>query len=350
MSFYNPVITASGNKHAKLVFVGEAPGETEELTGLPFMGGSGQELHLMIKEAGIDSRECYYTNVFFSRPEANKIQTFMVPKKLAPPNSPPMAQGKYVHPSLLPEVDRLKDELISIKPNLIVALGNTAAWALLGVYGISRIRGVVTDGILVPGIKVLPTFHPSAILRQYENRPIVVADLFKAKREMEFPEIRRPERIVTIDPTIEEVEAFVAEALQVDMLAVDVETDRGQITHVGFATSPKRGFVIPFVDYTRPGNNYWATQDEEARALWAVRIILVEQKHRLLFQNGLYDIQYFWKYGMPVIVSEDTMLLHHSLYPELPKGLEFMGSIYTNEASWKLNRRRSSDTMNKRDE
>jgi len=66
------------------------------------------------------------------------------------------------------------------------------------------------------------------------------------------------------------------------------------------------------------------------------------------YQNGLYDLQYILRMGLrPANCQADTMLLHHSLFPELQKGLGFLGSIYTNEASWKLMREQDS---NKRDE
>jgi hypothetical protein len=69
------------------------------------------------------------------------------------------------------------------------------------------------------------------------------------------------------------------------------------------------------------------------------------------FQNGLYDISFLWRsYGLRVRNPEhDTMLLHHALQPESPKGLDFLGSVYTEEASWKLMRPRGKQTI-KRDE
>ena len=63
-----------------------------------------------------------------------------------------------------------------------------------------------------------------------------------------------------------------------------------------------------------------------------------------LFQNGMYDLQYLLKMGLrPKALAEDTMLMHHSMFPELQKGLGFLGSIYTNESSWKLMRRKRPD-------
>jgi hypothetical protein len=64
---------------------------------------------------------------------------------------------------------------------------------------------------------------------------------------------------------------------------------------------------------------------------------LLECGRPLLFQNGMYDMQYLIRMGFNLrYAREDTMLLHHSLYPEVQKSLGFLGSIYTNEQSWKL--------------
>ena len=71
-----------------------------------------------------------------------------------------------------------------------------------------------------------------------------------------------------------------------------------------------------------------------------------------LAQNGLYDLQYLWRpHGIAVKnYAEDTMLLHHALYIELKKDLGYLGSIYTDEAAWKLMRHRAKDMVEKKDE
>jgi DNA polymerase I-like protein with 3'-5' exonuclease and polymerase domains len=69
-----------------------------------------------------------------------------------------------------------------------------------------------------------------------------------------------------------------------------------------------------------------------------------------VFQNGVYDLQYLLRMGLTVNnCAHDTMLLHHSLFPEMKKGLGFLASIYSSEASWKLMRHEKADTV-KRDE
>jgi hypothetical protein len=217
-----------------------------------------------------------------------------------------------------------------------VALGNKACWGLLAQTAISRLRGVVTDCVLTPGIKVLPTYHPAGILRNWENRVVAMADLLKAKREMEFSEIRRPHRQVLVDPTLGEIEAWATRPHS--LLSVDIETKAGMIECVGFARSRSEAMVVPFIDRRFPGASYWPNEGDEIAA-WRWVQYLLDLPCPKLFQNGLYDISYFARMGLTVRnATEDTMLLHHSLFPELQKGLGFLGSIYTSESGWKIMR------------
>jgi DNA polymerase len=337
----------SGPRNAKIALVGEAWGEQEEKMGLPFIGYSGQELTNMLSQAGIQRSNCFITNVFDFRPKDNKIESICVSKKELPPTYklPQLSQGKYIAPQYLKEVDRLKEQLLAVNPNLIVALGATACWALLQSTRISALRGTITESVLCPHKKVLPTYHPAAILRNWALRPIAITDFIKAKREAEFDKIIRPKREVLVSPTLEEIEAWATQ--DHSLLAVDIETTKRQISCIGFARSPSDAIVIPFVDKKGVENNYWPNPSSEAQAwLWVKR--LLDHPAPKVFQNGLYDLQYIYRMGFrPRNVLHDTMLLHHALYPELQKGLGFLGSVYTNESAWKLLRDHDST---KRDE
>lgn len=344
-----PFKYTSGPQSAKIILVGEAWGEQESLTGLPFVGHSGQELTRMLSEAGLDRKACLLTNVFALRPPNNKIEALCGKKAEIGPGYtlPPLRQGKYFLPEFLPQIERLKQEILAVQPNLVIALGNTACWALLGSAKISQLRGTVTDSFLCPGIKILPTYHPAAVLRNWAYRTIVVADLMKAKREAEFPGIVRPTRQVLVNPTMAEIKAWLPIAAAAPLLSCDIETGASQIKCIGFASSRSDALVIPFVDFGKSEGNYWETIEEELEA-WSLVQQLLSLPVPKLFQNGLYDLQYILKLGLrPVNCLHDTMLLHHSIYPEMNKGLGFLGSLYTNEAAWKLMRK---DEGLKRDE
>jgi DNA polymerase len=344
MTLSNPCIKSVGPRDAKVVLIGEAPGKDEELTGIPFVGASGQELNRMLHQAGLKRSEILLTNVIFTRPPENKFDAFTLKKTDLPPayDLPALSSGQYLHPDFRVELERLWGELLSVKPNLIIAAGATAAWSVLGSCKISQIRGTLHQSRFG---KVLPTWHPAVLFHgQWDLRAIIVADLMKAFVEKDFPEIRRPERYVLIDPTIEEVEEWCAAALAAPLIACDVETRGGGIACLGLASSPSDALVVPFFDPRKlafdpvrglsPGS-YW-TRHGEVRARQAIQSVLGSSVPKL-FQNGLYDIQYLLREGFrPRHCNEDTMILHHALYPEMPKALGFLGSLYTNEAAWKM--------------
>lgn len=348
MTLYKPCIRSVGPRSAKIALVGEAPGEQEEAFGIPFVGWSGRLLDDMLEQAGIARRECFLTNVLFTRPPGNKLEAFSV--KRSEPGAltemPALLKGRYLRDDFRPELERLYSELRTVRPNVIVALGNTACWAILKQTAISKIRGTA---IASEWGKVIPTYHPAAVTRQWELRPIVVADLIKVKAESKFPEVLRPEREIIIDPTLAEIEAFVALARTCKALAVDIETRAGQIACIGFAISKALAIVIPLWDLRQESKSYWPTWQEEAKAWRFIQELLLLPQPKI-FQSGLYDIQYLRRRKLFIRnPAHDTMLLHHAMHPEILKGLGFMGSVYTSEPAWKLMRKRGEEVL-KRDE
>jgi hypothetical protein len=241
----------------------------------------------------------------------------------------------------------LAEELLQQDPNLIIACGNTPCWALLGSTKITQIRGTThLSTHCVSGFKVLPVYHPAAIMRNWEWRPTAVADFIKAARESQFPEIRRPKREIWIAPSLDDIREFKARYIdECNYLSVDIETAGRAITCIGFAPRPDIGIVIPFVRSGRTGRNYFTNPASEREAWNIIRYILLDPKTKKTFQNGMYDISFLWRaYGIKVINAEhDTMLLHHALYPEAEKSLGYLGSIYTDQGSWK--HMRKTDTI-----
>lgn len=334
----------SGPRNAKIALVAEAFGQQEELVKQPLIGTTGQELNRMLKEVGIERVHCFATNVFALRPTDNKIDKLCLDKKGVGGKTytfPATNMGKYIEPRFFPELDRLREELSIVQPNLIIALGAISCWALLRSPKIGSIRGTTAESVLLPGQKVLPTYHPSAVYRNWSLRPIVLADLMKAKREAEFPEIRRPQRFILVRPSIPEMYSWWQEhGVGAAHLAFDIETTKGQIRNIGFATSRAHAINIPFIVIDK---SYWPTVSGEWAAWQFVQMVLDSPAIKV-GQNTLYDIQYLWRMGIRIRnYREDTMLQHHALYPELQKGLGFLGSIYSNEPAWKLLRGKAEE-------
>lgn len=332
-------------KPIKIAIVGEAPGATEEKEGRPFVGWAGRELKAMLREVGIDMDECLVTNVFNVRPPGNHIEAFCAPKKEVGGKDYPyhqLKQGFYVRPEHFHHLQRLKDELERAKPNLILALGNVAIWAVINQTGIMARRGYVFEGTLAQR-KVLAAIHPAAVLRDWSLRVLCSADFLKARQQMEYQEIRRPVRHVWVEPSIEDLHKFGETYLwgkRLPWISSDIEThpSRRMIRCVSIATGPDLGITIPFTSRDSDDWCYWKTLEEEIAAWQWLRRIYAE--FPVLGQNFSYDFQYLYRLAPVLHYNEDTMLKSHSLFPELAKGLGFMGSIYTNESAWKLMRPR----------
>lgn len=336
-----------------MMIVGEAFNKDDAEVGLPFQGAAGRTLDMLLRAAGINRKEVYLTNVFNRRPSdsSNNLNELCGPKADGLPGFPALSSGKYVRAEFAPELDRLFAEVRRESPNVIVCAGPAALWALAGTTGLRKARGapLLSGGMAPPSLKLLPTYSPSTVMREWKLRPIVMADLEKAQRESEFPEIRRPAREFWLQPTIEDLYEFEARFIPPGCdLSTDIETNNGQITCVGFAPSPHIALVIPFIDPTQPDGNYWRTKREELEAWKFVRRLC--ETHPTLGQNFQYDMNYLWKvYGIRCMkMKDDTMLMHHALQPEMEKGLGFLGSVYTDEPAWKFMRAKH-ETLKKED-
>lgn len=361
-----------------ILLLAEARGESEARHNSTLCGASGVELLRQLHEAEIirlsivdeDLINAYYatnnsariidvwnnhpevarTNVFNIHPPGNDLNYFLGPKATGILGLPtlkvtkskgttPSPGGSFVQAQFAPELERLSDEILLHDPNLIICLGNVALWAMAGITGVKKLRGTTfTSSHCVAGYKLLPTYHPAYILRNYDDRPIVIADLAKAKRESAYADIRRPQREIWIEPTLGDIRSFFEQYItQSTLLSVDIETSGDRITCIGFAPDSLHAIVIPFDDPRTEGGNYWADARDEQEAWRLIRRVLHDGTIPKLFQNGAYDIVFLWRSMKTKVLgaTEDTMLLHHALQPEALKNLGFLGSIYSDEGSWK---------------
>ena len=345
-----------------LAFVAQSPGKKEVEQLRPLVGASGVLLEEICQIAKIDFNLCSRLNIVNFRPPGNEFSFFCGKKAQVGGKDytlPPIATGMYLRPEYLPQLQRLKKELEELKPNLVVALGREALWALTGLSGINKYRGSIVESTLVPGLKVLPTFHPAGIFRQYGNKVYLALDLFKARSEMAFPEIRTLEREFFLYP---ESPAELWQWYNQDqakfghdcLLSVDIEdrTSKGQkiIECIGFAFSPFSALVVPFWSELRKDNNYWADPGDELEAWGFVDYML--STHPVLGQNYMaYDTWVMFKeMGLKTLnFAEDTMFQHHAFQPEMQKGLGILASIYCNVPAYKTMKPRGK-RIAKRDE
>lgn len=331
-------VMPSGSIKAKIMIVGEAPGADEVALGQPFMGASGQELTRMLSEAGIDRGQCFLTNVARERPRGNDIGDFIAFKKkdVTPAHAP--LRDKMVKQVIRDGYDLLKHEIELVQPTLIIALGNTALWALTGKWGITDWRGseLFTDQIAYGDgwqPTVIPTYHPAAVLRQWDWRPVALHDLRKAKR-MSEQRVRIKHNIQSeirpnLRTALDRLEWLwtIAYNEKELWLSVDIETRAGHIACLGIAWSKNEGICIPLMCVEQP-EGYWLP-DEEYLVVRTIERLLMHPRVKIIGQNFSYDAQYIARWlGFLPICAFDTLIGAHAIFANMPKSLGFLSSLY----------------------
>jgi DNA polymerase len=157
------VVFGVGSVNTKLVIVGEAPGEKEDNSGIPFVGPAGKKLNEILQKVGIERNSVYICNVVKCRPPGNRNPADFEMKQC----------GRY-----------LKAQISIIKPEAILTLGNIATGFFLNIDGgITRLRGKM---FRYEHIKIFPTFHPSYILIHPEEEDKVYDDIKRLKEMMDY--------------------------------------------------------------------------------------------------------------------------------------------------------------------
>jgi uracil-DNA glycosylase family 4 len=158
------IVFGVGSPTARLMFVGEAPGEDEDLQGFPFVGKAGQLLTKMIEAMGMKRDDVYICNTVKCRPPNNR--------------NPEPDELEACEPFL-------KGQLAAVKPEVIVTLGKFAAQALLrDDTPVSRLRGRWRE---YEGIPLMPTFHPAYLLRSPGEKGKVWDDLKQVMKKLDLP-------------------------------------------------------------------------------------------------------------------------------------------------------------------
>lgn len=327
--------------------VGEAPGADEERYGKPFVGPAGQTLRNFLAQVGIDPDEVFYTNICKIRPPANKLEKFFL-------------DGGVPTEPVLEGLLELMQEIQSVKPNVIYAAGNYALWALTakaswfdktikgervrGFTGIQKWRGSILPCSLVEGFKVVPTYHPSYIMREgMADHGTYLADLTRIKEDSEFPELRWPEKeivvawqqpkvLVNYHQVIAEKEAplWLPHDMNRDQLkdkllsspsrpsTLDIEYIGSKLLCVGMSVDNVNPIVIP----TETLGDMFYMQS------------IVDNTKKFNAQNSMFDASILeWHFGIKIMrrVTFDTMIAANAANIELPKGLDYLVSIYTRQ-------------------
>ncbi len=323
-----------GSQDAKIAIVGEAPGAYEDAQLKPFVGPAGNVLEQCLHAAGLIRSDVYLTNVIKVKPPGNNIEPFF--------------NGRTFTADGYQWVKELRDEINGHGCNVIVACGKTAMAALTGRTDISKVRGYLFPSIeLDPPRKVIPTIHPAASLydrkggdkgalatsefKPYLYRHVITADLKKAKSERDSRELKRPDRQLIYEfGSVTEALEWLDYYKNQQIVSIDIEVLNYELACISLASSPSIGVSIPLA-------GTWTEQDE--LLIWrGLQAVLGNEHSVKVVQNGVFDI-HFLATRCGIIVRgpiHDTMIAHSVMYPELPKGLGFIASIYCgSQEYWK---------------
>jgi uracil-DNA glycosylase family 4 len=319
----NLEVFSDGPTNATIAIIGEGPGETETRQGLPFVGGAGKLLWDTIRKYGHHRANVYSTNV--------------VKRQIS------LSKENDKHAVYQDEYDKwvglLQWELSQL-PNIqtVFVLGNFALHAITGENKISDWRGSVIPQFKFPNNKVghvVCSFNPAFAMRELKFEPIFIMDCgkFNAVASGRF----KPYEIETIiNPSYKEAMAYLRDTKKRKKpTAHDIESINGETACLGLAADPHHSICINFRDAT---DNRYSLQEEAD-----IRIEYQDlcDSHKAagvprICQRGIFDA--YWlrlRDHITLVPSDDTLLQHHTLYPQLPHSLAFICAQYTNHPFYK---------------
>lgn len=293
-------MSGEGNKLAKILLLGMSPGRDEEVVGRPFIGPAGQLLNDCLKQAGIDRPSIWITNTVFFRTQDNGK------------DRPPTPEEVEVCFS------KLEEEIALIKPTVIGVLGNDAMKRILGkTLGITKMRGTPVWSEKYKA-HIIPTFHPSYVLResvQPRIREAMITDLKLINELATTGEITRPDPTkVTLYKTPQEVEGLVGQLNSQEWVSFDIETTSldhhtGEIRCIAFSWKKGEAHVI--------------TDMKSKEILDLLKPFFSNNEIHKVGHNGNFDRKFLRDVGVEVNGYDfDTMLAHHLLDENSDHGLK----------------------------
>ena len=322
---YRTLVPPSGPIDAKIAIVGEQPGyhEVRARPPKPFIGPAGQGLDDCLIMTKIARNSLYITNV---------IKDLDAPLKHYIDID---TRGKWtINPEGYKYIQELGKDLSALNLNVAVACGNIALLALTNRIGITKWRGSVLDSTLVPGLKIIPTFHPATFIPpkfNFLNKPIICEDLIRAKYEATFKEIRRQPREVEVKPSFEGAVGFLKychlQGLQEHIIGIDIEVINGEVDCIALSYDPLRSMSIPF----RYSQGDYFNPEEELEIIRLVAKIIQDERVAKAGATFIFDTQFlFHKYGIiPRGTLHCTQIAQKIAYPDFPAGLDAVTTMHT---------------------
>jgi len=329
------------------MIIGEAPGKQEEEELKPFVGGAGQLLDQFLAAAGLTRNDCYITNVCKYRPPANELKRFFYSNADAKASKIESVRGLYPGPKILEGLSELRADIHAVRPELIIALGNYPLWAVSNLTSVENDKGYnVPTGVgkwrgsMLPpsdclfGTKLIPIFHPAAVMRMWAWKNITLLDFKRAAGFARVDGYHPPDRnfivrpsFVTVMKFLDDIESRLRGTKEV-YISVDIENlKRRYIANIGLALSPYEAICIPFTTFGQ-AHGYF-DPDQERTIILRLHTILRHPLARVIGQYFGHDLQHLARWwGLYIHTFHDTYLAQHTLWPGTQKDLAYMASMY----------------------
>jgi len=314
-----------GPSSAKLMIVGEAPGETEEKLGRPFVGPSGDIAAQIAQQAGFDWESTFRTNVFPWRPPGNDFKRLL-------DTGHTTEEGEKL----------LWGQIRELQPNCILALGAVAFHTLVeGKKNLNLCRGSIylaKDG----KTKVVATHHPARLLPSneagkmlpYSTRFIMRLDFKRALDESKNPTLELPQRLLQVARTSLDLHRYFEQYRESTIVSLDIESIKSVPVCLGLAFNSFHAISVPLIDIP---NKISIPVHEKIEIFRQLDQLFRRKDLKIIGQNWKFDhdkLESCTRFRLPEPYF-DIMLAHHCLYPELPKGLNFITSVATREPYYK---------------
>ena len=308
-------VPAEGPPDANIMVLGESPGTNEWARGKPFIGESGELLDDMFSACGVPRSSVYITNVIKDHlpPYGDKKRAFFFNK-----GAPTKAY--------LDGILEVMKEIQSVKPNVVMPLGNYALWALMQHEAIAKWRGSILESKILEGQKVIPSLHPAFFINarnMWHRVALLEWDFQKVVRQSAFPEIILPDPTIIVDPTPQEIEGAVDRFTSCDCLMIDSEWySPNHLAYIGFSDNKDYAFVIP---------------NTSMAALRAYRAILGTDIPKDSQNGWAFDLPALARQGIEVVnPGNDLMVAWNSCWASLrAKDLATICSILTDHPYYK---------------
>jgi uracil-DNA glycosylase len=320
-----------GTPNRKICILAEAPARNEIRMNQPLVGLSGMLFNDCLHAANIVRAECYILNVFPYEVFKDKTDSKIFNREGDMLWSSRTGFTAFGLEEAKPTLKRLEKS----QANVIVPLGGVALSLLFGDSRIMKWRGSILESKRLPGRKLVPTLHPAFSLRgNYTARYTIQADLKRVREESSTRQILLPKRELIIDPQFNEVIAFLNDMTRARRVATDIEILNHQISCLSFAPRADLSMCIPMLD---EGNRHRWTEEQEAQIWLLIAKVMGDEKIEKINQNILFDVAFEFEQNSVFTrgTTHCTMCLQHILYPDFPKGLDYICSIRTREPYYK---------------